>query len=455
MKETTVKELIEATKGELISGDRKAVFSNIAIDSGQVNENSLFVPVVGKKNDAHKFLQSVYESGCKTALSSKKNIFLKNDFNVVFVEDTIKALQDLGKYIRSKLKLPLIGITGSVGKTTTREMVALALADLDVFKTPGNFNSQIGVPITLSKIAGEDIGIIELGMSRFGEMERIARLVNCDCAVVTNIGSAHIENLKTKENIRNEKFHIMDGMMPGSTVFLNADNDLLKYAPKREGITYKYFSAEGDKACDCYAEDILFNNAMPSFTAHIGNKTVNVSLKVFGKHQISNAIAALAVADHYNLSLESAAAYLSDFRGFAHRQELISHSKFTIIDDTYNASPDSMKASLSILKDFKAKRKIAVLADMKELGENEKELHSEIGEFINKNVKLDVVITLGELAKEIALKINTDTHIKSFDDVKALEKFILEFLQEGDVCLLKGSNSMKLSEVADKIKNYG
>lgn len=454
MKEIKVRELVAATGGEIISGDENAIFLNIVIDSRQVDKDSLFVPIVGEKNDAHKFLESVYDMGCRVAISSKKDIFLREDFNIVLVDDTTKALQSLGTYIRSKLTLPLVGVTGSVGKTTTREMVALALSDLKVFKTPNNFNSQVGVPITLSRINDEEIGVIELGMSQFKEMERIAKIVNCDTALITNIGTAHIENLHTRENIRTEKFHIMDGMKAGSVVFLNADNDLLEDPPKREGIIYKFFSAKGNTLCDYYATDIVFNNAMPEFTAHIGEKSVRVHLNVFGEHQISNALVALAIADHYKLSIESAAKHLEEFRGFAHRQELIKLKDLTIIDDTYNASPDSMKASISILEGFSAKRKIAILADMKELGEDEKKLHMEIGDFINENVKLDAIFTVGELAKKIISNIDSSVFTKSFEDNNTLEKFVLEYLKEGDVCLLKGSNSMKLFDVVAKIKNY-
>ncbi len=452
MKETSVRELIAATGGVLISGSEDAVFSNIVIDSREANKNSLFVPVVGERNDAHKFLEAVYTAGCKVAISSRKDIFLKPDFNIVLVENNTKALQDLGIYLRSKLSLPLVGITGSVGKTTTREMVALALSDLQVFKTPNNFNSQLGVPVTISRINDEEIGVIELGMSMFGEMERIAKIVKCDCAVVTNIGTAHIENLHTRENIRSEKFHITDGMKSGSVMFLNADNDMLCDPPKKEGIIYKFFSAKGNKDCDYYASDIVFHNALPEFVAHICGKSVKVALNVFGEHQISNALAALAVADHYNLDLESASRHLASFRGFAHRQELLKLKNITVIDDTYNASPDSMKASLSILKDFDAKRKVAVLADMKELGVDEIKLHKEIGEFILKDLKLDAVFSVGNLAKEITGRLNTFN--KSFDNNEELESYLLEYLQEGDVCLLKGSNSMRLFDVVDKIKNY-
>ena len=291
-------------------------------------------------------------------------------------------------------------------------------------------------------------------MSQFGEMEKIAEIVKSDCALVTNIGTAHIENLHTRENIRSEKFHIMDGMKEGSVVFLNADNDLLENPPKREGIIYKYFSAKGNTDCDFYATDIVFENAIPKFTAHIGENTVRVNLHVFGEHQISNALVALAVADHYKLSIESAAKHLEEFRGFAHRQELIKLKGLTIIDDTYNASPDSMKASISILEGFKANRKIAILADMKELGADERKLHREIGDFINENVKPDAVFTVGELAKEILLNIDPHVFTKSFDDNDSLEKFISEYFKDGDVCLLKGSNSMKLFDVVEKIKKY-
>lgn len=445
-----VKELVEITGGELISGSlkEKRACNNLSVDSRQIDKNTLFVPLAGEKRDGHDFFQQVYEAGGRFALSARRACFQAPDFQIIFVEDTLEAMQKLAKAIREGLGIPLIGITGSVGKTTTREMVAAALgAEKEVFKTPANFNSQVGVPLTLSSIAQEDIGIIEMGISEFGEMTRLSKMVQPDLAVVTNIGEAHLKQLITKENIRDQKFHIQDHMAPGGILLLNGEDPILRESHAYEEIQKEYFNCQGEN-CTCYAAEIDIQEGLPVFTAHIRGESLRVKLGVCGIHQISNALAALAVAWHYGVDLQKAAKSLEEFKGFPHRQQIRCTGKVTVIDDTYNASPDSMRAALQILTDMpQGNRKIAVLGDMKELGRGEIKIHRAMGSYI-KGLPIDYVITLGKLGAEL-LHCLPPGKGKAFMDSEKLAAFLQKYQKPGDVILFKASNSMGLTQVVD------
>lgn len=453
MEHITVNDIVKATGGKLLGGDGTVLLSHISIDSRSMQGSDLFVPLVGEKNNAHRFINQAVANGAKAVFTSEHDEY-PLDFNaaLIRVNDTQKALQDTGSYIRDRLTLPLVGITGSVGKTTTREMVAAALsAGYQVFKTPANYNSQIGVPITISEIGSKDgIGVLELGMSEPGEMTVIAGIARVDMAVITNVGVTHIENLGSRENILREKLNIQDGLKKGGVLLLNGDNDLLKDVKARDGyITVRYGTS---KENDYRAEAIVMEKGRPSFTMVHGDYSVPVKLQIMGEHNVLNALAALAVADHYGVNLEAAAQKLYEFDGFKNRQQIYERNQITLIDDTYNASPDSMKAGLRVLSSFEGQRRIAVLADMKELGKEEAAFHYEIGEFLRYQ-PIDVVITYGELAKKIAEGVNDgkDIQVISFDDGEkiALIDFLKKTLTAGDAVLFKGSNSMKLGEVTE------
>ena len=408
----TVKELLEATGGNLLHGQEDQHAKHISLDSRKMEGDDLFVPIVGERVDAHRFLCQAIASGAAVVFTSEHHCGEdvkacvrqqcgenreqeRKALQAAWIEvsDTKKALQDLGSFCRKRLSLPLVGITGSVGKTTTREMIAEALsAGFKVYKTPGNSNSQVGVPITIAEIPqSAEIGVIELGMSEPGEMERIARVARVDCAVMTNIGIAHIEQLE-------------------------------------EGY--------------------------PVFTAVHGDCRVRVRLQVMGSHMVSNAMAALAVADTYGLSMEKAALALGQFKGYKGRQQIFEWGGVTVIDDSYNASPVSMKAGLEVLDSVKGERKIAVLADMKELGPDTERFHAEIGAYIGEH-PLDMVLLLGELAACIGSGMDAaraaTPHIE-IDSLAQAEKWLDENIREGDCILFKGSNSMKLSEAVNHLK---
>ena len=318
----TVKELLEATGGNLLHGQEDQHVKHISLDSRKMEGDDLFVPIVGERVDAHRFLCQAIASGAAVVFTSEHHCGEdvkacvrqqcgenreqeRKALQAAWIEvsDTKKALQDLGSFCRKRLSLPLVGITGSVGKTTTREMIAEALsAGFKVYKTPGNSNSQVGVPITIAEIPqSAEIGVIELGMSEPGEMERIARVARVDCAVMTNIGIAHIEQLGSQECILEEKLHIQEGMPPEGILFLNGDDPLLASVVPKEGRKKVLYGLGRD--CDYRAEDLHLEEGYPVFTAVHGDCRVRVRLKVMGSHMVSNAMAALAVADTYGLSM--------------------------------------------------------------------------------------------------------------------------------------------------------
>ena len=469
----TVKELLEATGGNLLLGQEDQHAGHISLDSRKMEGDDLFVPIVGERVDAHLFLCQAIASGAAAVFTSEHHRWEdvkasvrqqcggnreqeKKALGAAWIEvpDTKKALQDLGSFCRKRLTLPLVGITGSVGKTTTREMIAEALsAGFLVYKTPGNSNSQVGVPITIAEIPqSAEIGVIELGMSEPGEMERISRVARVDCAVITNIGVAHIEQLGSQEHILEEKLHIQDGMPAEGILFLNGDDPLLASVVPKEGRKRVLYGLGRD--CDYRAEDLHLEEGYPVFTAVHGDRSVRVRLQVMGSHMVSNAMAALAVADTYGLSMEKAALALGQFKGYKGRQQIFQWGGVTVIDDSYNASPVSMKAGLEVLDSVKGERKIAVLADMKELGPDTERFHAEIGAYIGEH-PLDMVLLLGELASCIGSGMDAARAVTPYiemDRLAQVEEWLDEHIREGDCILFKGSNSMKLSEAVRHLK---
>ena len=383
--------------------------------------------------DAHRFIEQAFGAGAVAVLTSEHDTAEDAEHAWIRVADTKKALQDIGRYYRSRLSLPLVGITGSVGKTTTREMVAAALsAKYQVYKTPGNSNSQVGVPITLSEITSADeIGVLELGMSMPGELTVIAKIAQVDMAVITNVGITHIEQLGSQENIYHEKLTIQDGLKDGGILFLNGDDPLLKDTKAKAGCRTVYYGTRENS--EYRAEDIRSEDGYPVFTANCRGEKYMVRLSIMGRHNVLNAMVALAVADLSGVPLSGAVKSLAAFTGFKNRQQIAEKNGVTIIDDTYNAS----------------------LADMKELGPDSPKFHYEVGSWM-KSHPVDILFTYGELAEQIARgakRAGMKAEYLHFDENQrdALAESVKAKLQPGDCVLLKGSNSMKLGEVAARL----
>ena len=421
--------------------------TQIVLDSRKDISNGLFVPIVGERSDGHDYIEMAIAHGAVAVLSQRDVSELQARFPKVRfyqVEDTRLALQEIGYMERLKFHGTVIGVTGSVGKTTTRNMIAAALgSQRRVFQTAGNANSQVGVPITMFEMArsGAELAVIELGMSEPGEMTRIARVACVDMAVMTNIGIAHIEQLKTQENILREKLHILDGMRDGGTLLLNGEDPLLSSVTEEKLHAYGIMTDRSVK---------LRQYSGAAFTA---------ALSVRGAHMRQNAAAAMEVCRTLGLAEEPAAAALAAFTGVKGRGEVLRLSNgVTVIDDAYNASPVSMKAGLSVLAEMEGTKRIAVLADMLELGEKSAEYHAEVGACLAK-LSIETVFLYGERAKDIgagvqsALKAGDQApEIHSFTDFSELEAAVAEAAGPGTVFLFKGSNSMGLSKLVDRFR---
>ena len=455
MFDVEISEIVRACGGCVCHGDTARYehrhVTRISYDSRDCDGSTVFVPLIGERVDAHRFINDVFAKGCIVSLSSRTDIDCSGDGIIIHVPDTLAAMQKMASYFRERISTPVIGVTGSVGKTTTRQMIALALsAGYRVYATKGNNNSQIGVPNTIFNYDNDaGIAVLELGMSMPGEMSEITRIVRPDTVVFTNIGIAHIENLGSRQKILEEKMHITDHMSEGGYVYLNHDNDLLSACRLREGLRAYYYGMTPD--CDAYPENIDMSRGFPRFTAVISGERVDVELSVYGAHNILNTLVALAVARHYGVDLNAAAQAVGTFSGYAHRQQLIHAGAITIIDDTYNASPDSMKAGIDILSGISGEgRRIAVLADMKELGSETENAHREVGRYIRSRGNIDMLVTYGESSEMTAEESGVENRAH-FTDRGELEEYLLSALRPGDAVFLKGSNSMGLSQVVDRL----
>ncbi|MBQ8924363.1 MAG: UDP-N-acetylmuramoyl-tripeptide--D-alanyl-D-alanine ligase [Lachnospiraceae bacterium] len=454
MMNITVREIVDVTKGKLLNGSEDVVLYDICIDSRMTKEGDLFVPIIGEKTDGHYFIEQSLDK-CAATLTSRPDEKITVDKPYILVDETIKALQDIGAYVRNKFNIPFIGVTGSVGKTTTREMIATALSgEKNVYRTSGNHNSQIGTPLILSRIDEDaEIAVIEMGMSEEGQMDILSHLVKPDICVVSKIGVAHIEFLKTKENIRKEKLSIINAMNEDGALFLNGDDDMLEEIKDKTGVRTFYYGTK--EWCDYRAENIHMENYQYVYDYVHDDDRIKVILNALGNHNVINSLAGLAIADYMGLDVQIAAKQFETFQGL--RLKLLHiPNKYTIIDDTYNASPDSMKASLDVLDEFdvmEGGRKLAVLGDMFELGENSEKYHYETGEYLAKK-SIDDLIVVGELSQHIADAVeanNPNIKCYRFKDNGEVALYLLSVMKPEDIVLIKGSNGMHLNEIVSNL----
>lgn len=459
MKNITVKDIAAACSGTLLCGDSTAQIEHVSFDSRERKERMLFVPLAGERTDGHNYISSAFANGAAAVLTGRHKQAgeipkEQRAYAWISVDDTRKALQRLAGWYRNKLCMPIIGITGSVGKTTTRAMTAAALSgSFSVYQTKGNLNSQIGVPVMLLEAGDEEIAVLEMGMSEFGEMDRLAQMVRPQIAVITCIGVAHIEQLGTREHICEEKLAITHGMEPDGIVLLNGDDDML--AGKHKSLPQRAYYYGTGAACDFRAEHIRIVKGKAEFDAVYRDKRVPVSLFMPGSHNVLNALAALAVCELSGASMEAGAEKLAAFEGVKMRQQIYVTDRCTVIDDSYNANPDSMKAGIRVLMEYPAQgRKVAVLGDMLELGKEKVLFHEEIGRFAAAQ-GVDNLCTFGELSKymeKAAKQENKQIQVRHFETREELTDYLKKLLMPEDTVLLKGSRGMQLNLVADALK---
>lgn len=454
METITVKEITEAVSGELLAGNPDTEVYHVCIDSRQAGNGSLFVPIIGERVDAHQFIGQVFESGAAAVLTSRSEVVTEGRPHI-YVADTEKALGALAVWYKSHFSIPVIGITGSVGKTSTKEMIAAALeVGFNVLKTAGNQNSNIGVPLTLFRLEkNHEIAVIEMGISDFEEMAELADFVCPDTAVVTNIGVAHLAQFKTRENIMAQKLLIAKNFSSENVLYLNGDDMLLKMAAVSTG-SVRYFGTSAGE--DYYADNIHIHDGRQCFTFHGGSVTEEISLLQLGLHNVYNAVVALAIAMQYGISPDAAKRGIESYAGIAMRQQ-VSHLKdgIKVIDDTYNASPDSIRSGIEVLLSMdNSGRKIAVLADVLELGESSQQCHYDTGRYIA-GTAVDAVVTVGSEMKALvkALKdLNPSIAVHAFDNNEAAAQYVISYLKPGDALLCKGSRGMHQEEIVAAVK---
>ena len=453
MEALSVKDLLQATNGNLISGNELDEINNIAIDSRKAKLGDVFIAIIGENLDGHKFMQSALDNGCKTFIKNRSNSikFESSDINLIEVDDTTIALGDIAKYYKEKFVIPYIGVTGSVGKTTTKDMIYAAISNnFDTLKNEGNFNNHIGVPLTLFNLNKKhECAIIEMGMSNFNEIEYLANIVNPKIGVISNIGLSHIENLGSQDGILKAKLEITTNFDENNILIVNGDDEYLSKVCK-EDCNYNLKTFGFNSNNDVYCTEYIMSEDSINFKCIINGKEEAIFIPTVGKHNIYNAMAAILVGLTLGMKLEDIKLGLRGFTASKMRLDIFKKDDLTIINDAYNASPDSMKAALDILGRYE-KRRVAILGDMFEMGEHSEYGHRLVGESSINNV--DVLITVGDMSKFIgdeAKKLGLDSNkIYHFKTKELAIESLDSLINKDDAVLVKASRGMKLEEIVE------
>jgi UDP-N-acetylmuramoyl-tripeptide--D-alanyl-D-alanine ligase len=443
----TIGELTAIVGGIYTGNNSDKVIRYLSTDTRDIGDDSLFIAIKGERVDGHDFIGTAIENGAACVLCEKstvENIDFENT-DAVIVNNTLDALAAIAKWHKNKTDPLTIAVTGSVGKTTTREFIYAVLSEkYSTLKTEGNLNTEIGLPKTLLMLKPEhNAAVLELGMSGRGEIEHLSKCAEPDIAVITNIGVSHIEYLGSRENIRDAKMEITQGLKSGGKLVLNGDEPLLANI---DGAVYVSMNDISDiRECDTYT---LFN---------IGEVT-DLMIPVIGKHNILDAAFAYKVGKILDLADDEIRRGLAKFHNTGMRQNIYDLNGYKVIEDCYNAAPESMEAAISVLNSFKTSgKKIAILGEMRELGNLSTELHTRVGKAVSE-ANVDILITFGTAAIEIAngavhngFKGEAHTFI-DLTDVKPIGEMIKNMLSKGDIILFKASRAIQLERIINYLK---
>ncbi|EJO5346598.1 UDP-N-acetylmuramoyl-tripeptide--D-alanyl-D-alanine ligase [Clostridium botulinum] len=457
MENIKLEEIIKAVNGKLVITGEKNEYNSVSTDTRKIKKGDIFIALKGENFNGNEFVETAIEKGAALCIVSEIN-FNKDKISkasyIIKVDNTNKALLDLAKYYKSKLGMKIVGITGSTGKTSTKDLVAAVLSQkYKVFKTEGNFNNEIGLPLMIFKLdKSYDIAVLEMGMNHLNEIHNMAEAAKPDIAIITNIGISHIENLGSRENILKAKLEITDFFKEDSVLIVNGDNDLLSNFKSNK---YKVCKIGTDKKFDFNGDNLFLQEDSIEFDVleqgQIAYKSFNVNVP--GKHNMLNSLTAIACGKAFGISYADIQKGIKKLKATSMRLDIIKENKFTIINDCYNASPDSMKAAIDVMKNIKGKRTIALLGSMKELGSESYKAHRQVAEYA-KNQGIDLLFSVGEFNdayNEGFVEKNKDNY-KSFLNNEKAAKYIKSIIRDGDVILVKASRAMKLEEVIKELR---
>ena len=451
MENLMLSEVVSAVRGSFgFPADIKV--ENISTDTREIGKDSVFIALKGERFDGHDFAAQAMEKGACAVITEKAVAGAK----CIIVDSTYRALLDIAGYYKDKFPVKTVAVTGSVGKTTTKDMVSLVVEQkYKTLKTTGNHNNEVGMPKTLFELDSTyEAAVVEMGMSHFEEISRMSMCAKPDVCVITNIGVSHIENLGSRENILKAKLEILDGADYNAPVVLSYDDKLLANAEISENHPKWYYSVKSKKA-DVYASDIAADDEGISFTINYKSEKYKARINCLGEHNIKNALAAFCVGEILEIPESDIIKAIALFKPEGLRQNIqeINGTKFVV--DCYNAAPDSMKASLDVLKQLKKGKSVAVLGDMLELGEKSKEFHKTVGGYVPVS-DVDYLLCYGENSVyyiEGAVSKGFDKQKAfHFDDTEKLSCKLKEIIDSNTAVLLKGSRGMKLERVLDYIK---
>lgn len=454
MEKITLDQIVEGVNGKILKQGKTIEFDKVSIDSRKVTPGDIFFALAGENFDGHSYLDKAIEAGAALCIIHREDLNLK-DFNenvaIILVEDTRTALLDLAEYYRRTLNIKVIGITGSTGKTSTKDLVAAVLSPkYKVFKTKGNFNNEVGLPLMVFSLDNSyDIAILEMGMSNLGEIERLAKVARPDLGIITNIGLSHIENLKSRENILKAKMEITSFFGRDNKLIINGDNDMLQSLTSED---YKIIKIGLENDYNFTASRIIINNDHIKFNVVEGGKEVEnpIEVGIPGMHNVLNSLLAIAAARELGVTYEEISKGIESLEFTSMRLDIVNCGKYIIINDAYNASPDSMEAALDVLKNYEGKRKIAVLGTMKELGHEAFNAHMRVGSYARKS-NVDLLLTAGEFNDAFRNGYG-DESIFTFHTGEELLSYLSTTIKEGDVILVKASRTMKFESIVSGIQ---
>ncbi|MEI3401192.1 MAG: UDP-N-acetylmuramoyl-tripeptide--D-alanyl-D-alanine ligase [Clostridia bacterium] len=453
-----IKDIIDITKGNLITGREDFECENFSKDTRTIQKGNIYIGIKGEKFDGNEFWKQALDNGAEAVIIQDIEIteVEKERYSnkiIVKVEDTLKALYEIAKYKRSLYDIPVIAVTGSVGKTSTKDVIASVVSSkYKTLKTEGNNNNNIGLPLTILKLKDHEAMVIEMGMNHFGEISLLTDIARPTLAVITNIGTSHIGNLGSRENILKAKLEILEGMIVPK-IIINNDNDLLHkwYEKNKNKIEIHTFGIQNES--ELTAKDIKLKEESSEFLAKSPSGLVKINVPVGGEHFVYNALCAIEVGHILGIADDNIKKGIEKFELTKKRMDIKKLANGAIlINDAYNASYESMKASLNFLARHTGKRKIAVLGDMFELGEYTEELHRNVGKEVVKN-GIDILICSGENSKYIIEEAKKSKNLKIYfmnNNEQVVEKLTQE-LRNGDVVLVKASNGMKFFEICQKL----